>query len=39
VSVRLKDGRTVSGVHADVCQTCGERYYDLEAMRQLEAKR
>ena len=38
VSVRLRDGRTVSGVKADVCDTCGERYYDLEAMRRLEAE-
>ena len=38
VSVRLRDGRTVSAVRADVCAACGERYYDLEAMRRLEAE-
>lgn len=38
VSVGLRDGRKVTGVRADVCAACGERYFDLEAMRQLEAK-
>lgn len=38
VSVRLRDGRKVTGVRADVCAACGERYFDLEAMRRLEAK-
>jgi hypothetical protein len=28
----------VTGVRADVCAVCGERYFDLEAMRQLEAE-
>ncbi|MCK4341456.1 MAG: YgiT-type zinc finger protein [Phycisphaerae bacterium] len=39
VSVRLRDGRKMTGVKADVCAACGERYFDLEAMRQLEAER
>ncbi|MFQ5807799.1 MAG: YgiT-type zinc finger protein [Phycisphaerae bacterium] len=38
VSVRLRDGRTVTSVEADVCAACGERYYDLEAMQRLEAE-
>lgn len=38
VSVRLRDGRTVTGVKADLCAACGERYFDLEAMRRLEAE-
>jgi len=38
VSIRLQNGRTVSGVKADVCAACGERYFDLEAMRRLEAE-
>ncbi len=29
----------MTGVKADVCAACGERYFDLEAMRQLEAER
>ncbi|HNQ24873.1 MAG TPA: YgiT-type zinc finger protein [Phycisphaerae bacterium] len=37
VSVRLRHGRTVRGVEADVCVACGERYFDLEAMHGLEA--
>lgn len=36
VSVCLRDGRTVTGVKADVRAACGERYFDLEAMRRLE---
>jgi len=28
----------VTGVEADVCAACGERYFDLEAMRRLEAE-
>lgn len=39
VSVRLRDGRSLTGVEADVCAACGERYYDLEAMQKLEAQR
>ena len=38
VSVRLRDGRKVTGVRAEVCAACGERYFDLEAMRQLETE-
>ena len=29
----------MTDVEADVCAACGERYYDLEAMQQLEAER
>jgi YgiT-type zinc finger domain-containing protein len=39
VSVSRRDGRTVAKVEADVCAACGERYYDLEAMQQLEAEK
>ncbi|MBI1854026.1 MAG: YgiT-type zinc finger protein [Planctomycetes bacterium] len=28
----------VSGVRAEVCGKCGERYFDLAAMRRLEAR-
>jgi YgiT-type zinc finger domain-containing protein len=38
VSVRFAGGRTVSGVEAEVCAACGERYYDLEAMRRLAGR-
>jgi len=38
VSVQLRGGSTVTGVQADVCAACGERYFDLEAMRKLEAE-
>ena len=38
VSVRLRDGRSMTGVEADVCDACGERYYGLEAMKKLEAE-
>jgi YgiT-type zinc finger domain-containing protein len=37
VSVRLRNGQTITGVEADVCPNCGERYYDLETMHRLEA--
>ena len=37
VSVRLRDGRSVTGIEADVCAACGERYYDVQAMERLEA--
>lgn len=36
VTVRGRDGRTIGTVVADVCAACGERYYDLGAMRALE---
>jgi YgiT-type zinc finger domain-containing protein len=36
VSVKLKVGATVR-VIADVCPTCGERYFDSEAMEKIEA--
>ena len=38
VSVRLKNGKTVTKIKADVCSACGERYFDLEAMQKLEAE-
>ena len=38
VSVRLRDGRTITDVEADVCSACGERYYDLDGMHRLEAQ-
>jgi hypothetical protein len=31
--------RAAAVVEADVCEICGERYFDLEAMRIIEAKR
>jgi len=37
VSVRLRNGRTITDVDAEVCLHCGERYYDLETMRRVEA--
>jgi YgiT-type zinc finger domain-containing protein len=36
VNVKLWVGKTVR-VNADVCPVCGERYFDLDAMRALEA--
>ncbi|MCC6429178.1 MAG: YgiT-type zinc finger protein [Phycisphaerales bacterium] len=36
VTVQRRDGRQVEKVAADVCEKCGERYFDLEAMRLLE---
>lgn len=39
VSVRLRSGRIVSEIEADVCLACGERYYDLAAMQKLESTR
>jgi YgiT-type zinc finger domain-containing protein len=36
IAVRRRNGRIVSNVDAEVCAACGERYYDLEAMRKLE---
>ncbi|MFQ5489496.1 MAG: YgiT-type zinc finger protein [Phycisphaerae bacterium] len=38
VSVVLRSGRKVSGIEADVCAACGERYYDIQAMQRLEAE-
>ena len=38
VSVRLRDGRTITGIEAEVCAACGERYYDLDAMNRLEGE-
>ena len=37
VSVKLRNGRTITKVEAEVCATCGERYYDLKTMRRFEA--
>ena len=39
VTVHLRSGQIVSEVEADVCLDCGERYYDLAAMRKLESTR
>lgn len=39
VTVRFRDGRVSFPVRADVCQDCGERYYDLDAMQKLEQDR
>ncbi len=39
ISVRVRSGEVVKGVEAEVCQGCGERFYDLDAMRRLEAQR
>ena len=36
VTVQLGNGQTVRGIEAEVCLVCGERYYDLEAMRKLD---
>ncbi|MEE9293843.1 MAG: YgiT-type zinc finger protein [Phycisphaerae bacterium] len=38
ISVRLRNGSTATGVEADVCPKCGERYFDLKAMEKLEAE-
>ena len=39
VSVRMRSSQIVPEVEADVCSACGERYYDLAAMRKLESAR
>ena len=39
ISVRLRTGRSVKGIEADVCLACGERYFDLTAMEKLESAR
>jgi YgiT-type zinc finger domain-containing protein len=36
VNVALRNGRTVQ-VPAEVCAACGEQYFDLDAMRSIEA--
>lgn len=36
VSVERRDGRGAVTIVADVCAACGERYFDLEAMRVIE---
>jgi YgiT-type zinc finger domain-containing protein len=36
VEVHLRSGKVVRDVEADVCPKCGERYYDLDAVRQVE---
>ena len=38
VMIRLRDGRTVTRVQADVRSASGERYFDLQAMPRLEAE-
>jgi hypothetical protein len=37
VSVTRRDGRTIADVPAEVCPDCGERYYDLQTLRRIEA--
>jgi len=37
VDVELRSGKTVRDVEADVCASCGERYFDMEAMEKIEA--
>jgi len=37
ITVQLRDGREVREIEADVCPACGEQYFDLEAMRKLDA--
>lgn len=39
ISVTLHSGVTVGGVEAEVCSSCGETYFDPQAMDQLEAAR
>lgn len=36
VTVRRRSGRMITGVIADVCAACGQRYFDMEAMRKIE---
>jgi YgiT-type zinc finger domain-containing protein len=36
VTVQRRGGRGPVTVVADVCTACGERYFDLEAMRVIE---
>jgi len=36
VDVHLRSGKIVRDVEADVCPRCGERYYDLDAVQQIE---
>lgn len=39
VRVRFPDGRESTPVVASVCPDCGERYYDMDAMKQLTQQR
>ena len=39
VDVKLRSGRRLTGVEAEVCTSCGERFYDLDAMEQIDAAR
>ncbi|HEY3245432.1 MAG TPA: YgiT-type zinc finger protein [Phycisphaerae bacterium] len=39
VAVRLRNGRVVLAVQADVCLACGTRYYDAAAMDTIEQAR
>jgi hypothetical protein len=34
--VHLRSGKVVRDVEADICPKCGERYFDLDAVRQIE---
>lgn len=36
MDVALRSGKVIRGVEADVCPQCGERYYDLDAVRQIQ---
>jgi YgiT-type zinc finger domain-containing protein len=36
VSVHLRNGKTARGIRAEVCEVCGERYFDSAAMDKLE---
>lgn len=38
VAIERRNGRGVETVVADVCTVCGERYFDLQAMRTLETR-
>ena len=31
-----RDGTLVRNVNAEVCASCGEQFYDMDAMRRLE---
>ncbi|MBN1344955.1 MAG: YgiT-type zinc finger protein [Phycisphaerae bacterium] len=39
VTVTLRAGRAATGINADVCLDCGERYFDMAAMEKLESTR
>ena len=39
VDVKLRSGKFVRKVEADVCANCGEKYFDMDAMDKIEAVR